>query len=318
MRFIPSSLRVLAAALVSAASLLSCGKPDLGATGKVHLVATIFPVYDFARSVAGDRVLVSLLLPPGVESHGYEPTPRDLATLSKAGVFVYAGIGMESWAPRLAAAADNRKLVVVDASSGIPLIAGHHHEEGELEDEGEEDQAGDPHIWLDPLLARRMVRNIEAGLTEADPAGAQVYRQNADAYVAQLEQLDADLAAALGQLKSRTIIYGGHFAFGYFAKRYDLGYVSPYAGFSPDAEPTPRRVAELAATLKKTGTDTIFYEELLEPRVATAIASETGAKLRLLHGAHNVGKDEFQGGITYLGIMRRNLEVLVEALGGSR
>jgi len=183
---------------------------------------------------------------------------------------------------------------------------------------GEDEHGGfDPHVWLDPLLARDMVRNIEKGLTAADPAGAAVYKKNADSYIVELEKLDSEISSGLAHLKSRTIVYGGHFAFGYFAKRYGLDHISPYAGFSPDAEPTPKRVSELADSLARTGTSTIFFEELVEPRVAQTISEETGAQLQLLHGAHNVGKDELASGITYLSIMRRNLSVLEAALGAA-
>jgi zinc transport system substrate-binding protein len=123
------------------------------------------------------------------------------------------------------------------------------------------------------------------------------------------------IRATLEKCKSRTIIYGGHFAFGYFARRYGLEYLSPYAGFSPNAEPTPRKIAELIETLKKTGSSCIYYEELLEPRVARIIAENTGAKLLLLHGAHNISRDELDQGVTYLEIMQGNLERLKLGLG---
>ncbi len=113
-------------------------------------------------------------------------------------------------------------------------------------------------------------------------------------------------------------MYGGHFAFGYFARRYKLDYISPYSGFSPDAEPTPKKVAELTEVLKKTGNNTVFFEELIEPRVARTLAKETGTSLVLLHGAHNVSKEELSGGQSYIAIMRANLAALKKALGSQQ
>ncbi|GAB1481496.1 metal ABC transporter substrate-binding protein [Treponema sp.] len=286
--------------------LFAAGKPETAQDSKsVTLIATIFPLYDFARNVGGDRVDVSLLLPPGLEAHGYEPTPHDMAKLSKTDVFVYTNPEMEGWAEKLIASIRSPRLIVVNASENI-----------HLSDTGDPEHKGvDPHVWLDPLLARELVKAIAAGAHQVDPEGAAYYTANAETYIAKLERLHGDLEAGLKNLKTRTIVYGGHFAFGYFARRYKLEYISPYSGFSPDAEPTPKKVAELTEILQTTGNTTVFFEELIEPRVATALSKETGAKMVLLHGAHNVSKEELKQGQNYLAIMRSNLEVPQKALG---
>ncbi len=293
---------LLLAASVIVPGIVACSGRRAVSGGKPIAVATIFPNYDFARQVAGDRVEVKLLLPPGVEAHTYEPTPGDMILLGKARLFIYTGEYMEPWAADLVKGADNKKLIVVDTSKGITLTAGHGHE-------------FDPHIWLDPTLAAHMVTTIADGLSTLDPEGAASYAKNAQVFRGKLLDLDARIQAGLKGARLRTIVYGGHFAFGYFARRYGLQYVSPYAGFSPDSEPTPGAVANLIRTMKSTGSTTIFYEELLEPRVARSIAEATGARLELLHGAHNLSREELDKGVTYLSIMEDNLNKLREALG---
>ncbi len=160
-----------------------------------------------------------------------------------------------------------------------------------------------------------MVKNIMEGLIEVDGNEAQYYRENAEKYIKELKALDESFIEAFKKTKTDTIIYGGHFAFGYFTERYHLNHISPYIGFSPNAEPTPNRIIELIKTLEQSEIKVIYYEELVDPKVATIISEETGAKMLLLHGAHNISKEELQSNITYVEIMRDNLEKLKEGLG---
>lgn len=273
---------------------------------KPLVIATLFPQYDFVRQVAGDRVRVILLLPPGIEPHNYEPSPRDIAEILKADLFVYTGAIMEPWAERIINAAEGTDLLVIDTSIGIELLG-----EAEHQDHGDEK---DPHFWLDPLSARVMVDHIVEGLSLVDPDNVEHYRQNGEAYKQKLQDLHEQIAESLAGLENRTIIYAGHFAFGYFTSRYDLNHVSPYEGFAPDAEPTPANIAELIKKVRQSNTRVIFYGELIEPKVAAVIAEQTGAEMALLHGAHNVTAAEMQSGITYISIMEDNLAKLLRGL----
>lgn len=295
---------------------------------KIEVVTTLFPTYDFAKQIGKDKVNVSLLLPPGVESHTFEPKPQDVVKINKADVFIYTGKYMEPWAEDLLKGISNKNLVVVDSSVGIELMAedSHdeetEHEEGErhqeAEEHGEEYEHGqhhhhggkDPHIWVDLANDQIMVDTITKALAEKDPANSVFYLNNAKEYKDKLAGLNRRFKETLSTAKHKTIIYGGHFAFGYFAKRYGLEHDSPYDGFSPNAEPSPKAIAELITKLRKSGMKYIYYEELLDPKVARTISQETGAKLELLHGAHNVSKDELGRGVTFLGIMEDNLKKL--------
>ncbi len=326
---------------------------------KLRVISTLFPYHDWARVIGGDRVESTLLLPPGVEAHSFDPTPRDIARMRQCDIFVYTGPYMEPWAEDLVADAARRGVGVVEAGDFVDLFAGAGEGQGEAgaagkgapphghddkghadhDDHGHDDHGHgkeaarhghetsahdddhghhhgdvDPHIWLEFGNAARIVAGMARAFAAKDPENAQYFAERAAAYAESLRQLDERYAAGLATCRQRTIIYGGHFAFGYAARRYDLTHVSPYKGFSPNAEPSPRDIAELTRRMKKEGHSHIFYEEGIDPKVARVISGETGAGMLLLHGAHNVGRKELDEGVTYLKLMNDNLERLREGL----
>ncbi len=309
MTFFRRSLTILLLSpLLLAPVFLSCQRATESPAHKVkaEVVVTLFPLYDFTRNVGGDKVHVTLLLPPGAEPHSFEPKPGDMLKIMAADVFIYTGRSMEPWVDGILKGVDNRNLLIDDASRGIDLI----EEESSARDEHGHDHSGaDPHIWLDLSKAEKMVDNILEGLAKKDPANKEYYVQNAEVYKAKLAEMDARYRSALSQCKTRTFVHGGHFAFGYLAHRYGLHYLSAYHG-SPDAEPTPKRLIELKNVMKRLNLHYVFYEELITPRVAEIISRETGASLLKLHGAHNVSKEEMDKGITFLSIMEDNLSNL--------
>ena len=283
---------------------------------KIQIIATLFPQYDFIKAVGKEKVEVSLLLSPGVESHSYEPTPQDMVNIRKADIFVYTSEIMEPWAVKIAESVDKKEVLTLDVSKGIKLIEDDHsHEEEDHEEDNHNHGGTDPHIWLNPVLAQKMVDNIADALVKLDKTNEEFYLANAKEYKKQLEILDKEFKETFSRTASNKIIYGGHFAFGYFAERYGLEYISPYKGFSPDAEPTPRMIIELIKTINESDIKAIYHEELIDPKVAKILADETGAKMLLLHGAHNLSKEELNSNITYLEIMRGNMKRLKEGLG---
>lgn len=286
---------------------LSVIAPLRAETQKLEVITTLFPTYDFARHIAQDRVNVTLLLPPGVEAHSFEPRPADMVKLNHADIFVYTGKYMEPWVEKILKGV-NDKLLVIDASQGIELLD--DHDEDEHHDHEHDHDGKDPHIWLDLANAQQMVTTVARALAQKDPANAQFYEANSVEYKQQLAALDQRFKAMLATAKHKSLIYGGHFAFGYFAKRYGLTHDSPYQGFSPNAEPRPKSLAKLIKKLKQSGMNYIYHEELIDPKVARTIAQETGAKLELLHGAHNVSQDELHRGVTFLELMEANFNKL--------
>ncbi|MBF0216862.1 MAG: zinc ABC transporter substrate-binding protein [Candidatus Omnitrophica bacterium] len=303
MRKILKKVFMIAALVPAAGSSFAAGE-------KVEIVATIFPVYDIAKAVGGARVNVSLLLPPGVEAHAFDPSPRDMVRVNKADMFVYTSRHMEPWAEDIIKGLTNTNISVVDTSVGIEFMSA-------LGAGALGGRAGglDPHIWLDPDNASKMADNIAKAMLAKDPAGKDMYTGNARAYKEKLMDLDRRTREMLARCENKTIIYGGHFAFGYFAKRYGLDHVSPYSGFSPDAEPTPKAIAGIIDKIRATGAKYVFFEELLDPKMARSIAGETGAKIELLSAGHNVTKNELEQGVTFFDIMERNMEKLKSALG---
>lgn len=280
---------------------------------KLRAVATLFPQYDFARIIGGDLIEVSLLLPPGVEAHSFEPTPQDIVTLSKSDLFLYTGEGMEPWAANIVENLLEDGITVLDLSKEIPMIEAHSDHEDS--DDEHEEHGMDPHYWTDPNMAIIMVNQILQSLNTLDPENSQFYEGNAEDLKQKLIKLDADIKNVVENSESKTILSGGHFAFGYFAHRYGLDHMSPYEGFSPNAEPTPQSISRLVDTIQKTGSRAIFFEELADPKVARVIVDETGVQMLLLHGVHNVSQDEINSGKGYLEIMYENLENLKIGLG---
>lgn len=300
---------------IAALTLSSCQKkkdhaPQLK---KLSIVVTLFPLYDFAKEIVGDRATVILLLPPGVEAHSYEPKPGDMLTINDAGLFLYTGKYMEPWVEKILQGTDNKNLVVVDTSSGVTLLKGStDHEEKDSGQDGHghiAHGAYDPHIWLDFTNAQKMVDNILGGLARTDPDNKAFYTQNAIAYKEKLQKLDEKFRNTLSGCKKDTFVHGGHFAFNYLSSRYNLHYLSAY-GSSPDAEPTPGKIIELKKFVQEHAVKYIYYEELVTPRIADILARETGTKLLKLNGAHNIGKDDLQKGKTFIELMEENLTSL--------
>jgi len=267
---------------------------------KLTIVTTLFPLYDFAKNIGQDKIEVSLLLPPGVEPHSFEPKPSDIAKINEADVFIYTGKFMEPWAEDIIKGTSNKNLKVVDSSTGIQMIPGVFH------DADEPAGSMDPHIWLDFDNDKKMVQTITSALSEKDPANADYYQQKADEYKNKLSALDAEYKNSLSKCQSTEIIYGGHYAFGYLAKRYNLKYLAAQ-GISPDSEPTAQDLVQLIKQIKKNNIKYVFYEELTTPKIAETIANETNAKMLLLNAAHNLTKEDFEKNLSFLSTMEKNL-----------
>jgi len=292
-----------------------------GKEKQLNVVTTLFPLYDFTKNIAGDKVSVTLLLPPGVEAHSFEPKAGDMLRVNGADLFIFTGKSMEPWADGMLKGVDNKGLLVVDASTGITLMQGeedhHDHGHGKGEQYGKENHHDhgkiDPHLWLDFANAQKMVSNILEALVVKDPANKDFYTKNSDAFIAKLADLDRRYREAFVTCKKNIFVHGGHFAFNYLAKRYNLQYIAAYHG-SPDSEPTPKRLITLKKKMQQNNIQYIYYEELITPRVAEVLAKETGATLLKLHGAHNISKEEFEKGVSFLSLMEGNLKNLKAGL----
>lgn len=279
---------------------------------KLNVVTTFYPMYEFTKQVAGDHADVIALIPAGAEPHDWEPSAKDMAQVKDADVFVYNGI-VEGWAEQALSSAPNDKRVVVEASKGLNLMEGTaEEEEGEAHAEGGHDHVLDPHVWLDPVLAQKEVESIKAGLISADSANKADYEKNAVAYIAKLKELDTEFKTGLKDVKRKDFITQ-HAAFSYLAKQYGLTQV-PIAGLSPEQEPTPDKLAGIIKFAKENNVKTIFFETLVDPKVAETVATEIGAKTDVLNPLEGLTDEDKQKNLDYLGVMKNNLEALKKAL----
>ncbi len=265
---------------------------------KLKVVASFYIPYEFTKNVGGERVDVKNLVPAGADAHDFEPSPADIRAIEEAQVFVYNGAGMESWVERVLSVVKNReKLIVVEMTEGLPLRKVEDDEEFEF----------DPHAWTDPILVKEMAKNIRDGLSAADSAGSSLYTENAKAFQAKLDALDAQIREGLQACRLREFIISHRFM-DYFAARYNLT-AHALSGLEP-AEPTPQRLAELIRLGKERGIKYIFAESSDEIRALEVLARELGAQILILNTGHSLTAEEERAGKNYLTLMAENLKNL--------
>lgn len=285
---------------------------------RVTVAATFYPLAYFAEQVGGDRIVVINATPNGVEPHDYEPSPRELAKVGEANILLINGAGLDPWAEK--ASVEWRKngqqvLVMSEVLEILPMPPEEEHAEDETHGEDaheHEHGAYDPHFWLDPVRARQIVGVIRDTLINKDPINADVYRQNALVAMDRLSKLDDDYKTGLASCAQREIV-AAHDAYNYLAKRYNLE-LHAIAGLSPEAEPSARRLADLADLIKAQGIKTIFFETLVSPKLANTLAQETGAGTAVLNPIEGLTPDQAAEGQDYDILMRENLAQLRLAL----
>lgn len=295
-----STPRMVPCALASLVVLAACSGDDAGGDGRIQVVASFYPVAEIAERVGGDRVDVGNLTPAGTEPHDLELTPDEAADIEDADVVVYLGEGFQ---PAVADMAGRQGDRAVDLADVLPLDKG----------EGAEDGSDiDPHFWLDPQLMSQAVDKVEAALASASPDDKATFAANAKAYKAELAGLDRDFEAGLASCERQQIVTS-HAAFHYLAKRYGLEQL-PIAGLSPEAEPDPERLADLAQQIESEGITTVFYEELVSPDVAETLAREAHVTAAVLNPIEGLTSKQQAAGNDYTSIMRANLAALRKAL----
>ncbi len=272
--------------------VLAACAPDKPALreGALRVVASFYPLVEAAQRVGGSHVEVTNLTPAGVEPHDVEMTPRDADMIGDADVVVYLG---GKFQPAIARTAE-------DNPGAVDL--GHAIARG-----------SDPHFWLDPTLMQAAVKRVRAGLAKADPKHAAIYARNASAFEAKLDALDTKMGVGLAHCARREIVTA-HAAFGYLASHYTLTQYS-ISGLSPDAEPSPSRIAKLAALVREKRVTTVFFEELTPRDFADTLAKDAGVTTAALNPLEGLTKAELERGDNYVSVMTRNYEALRVALG---
>lgn len=318
-------LRALAmTALVSAAMLSGCtraaapnpaAKADAMESKKMlKVMASFYPMYDFAAKIGGDKAEVITLVPSGTEPHDWEPAAADIRNLEEADLFIYSGAGMEYWVDDVLASLDNKNLISVEASKGVALRDGHSHSHEEEEGAGEPEEEGqyDPHVWLSPLNAEKEMENIKNAYIKADPDNRDYYEANYELYASRFADLNQKFKDTLSSLPNKDIVVS-HEAFGYLCDAYGLNQVG-IEGLSPDSEPSPARMAEIIDFVRANHVRVIFFEELVSPKVAETIAKETGSSVQVLNPLEGLSDEELESGADYFSVMEENLKQLEAAL----
>jgi zinc transport system substrate-binding protein len=315
---------------------------------KVLVYTSFYPVYDFATKIGGDLVEVINLLPAGAEPHDYEPTARDIFDLNKANAFFYNGGNFETWIEKIVSAIENKELIIVNTSESIQFLSNEetgnedeHTDEGHTDDEHKEDEhlgldedehsedehaedahkeddahddheEIDPHIWLDPLLAKKQAEVVKNTFVQLDPNNKDTYEQNFAELVKEFDRLDAEFQE-MANSASRSEFIVSHSAFGYLAHRYGLKQV-PIAGLSPSIEPSQKRLQEIIRFAQEKEIKYIMFETLVSSKVAEVVREHLGAEALILHNLEGLTKEEISQGKDYFSVMRENLESLRIAL----
>lgn len=317
-------LALLCAFLLCVLSLGGCAaQPPKEPNGRLQIATTVFPSYDFARAAGDGLADVSLLLPPGAESHSYEPTPADILQVQNCDLFIYLGGESDAWVDTILSAVEPRGRVLrmvdcvdlLEEESVEGMQGGHdHHDHEEEHSHSPGEVVGmDEHVWTSPKNAACITRTIGEVLAELDPAQAERYRAAAEDYAADIETLDQEFAAFFGSLPDRTIVFGDRFPLRYFAEEFNLDYYAAFPGCGTQTEPSAATVAFL--TEKAKGLPAVWYIEFSNHLVADSIAEAAGTRTALFHTCHNVSRAELESGATYLSLMRGNLETLRAVMG---
>lgn len=307
---------LVCACTLSLSLLTGCGTQPADTAagdGRLRVLTSFYPMYDFACKIGGDCIDITNMVPSGTEPHDWEPSTNDLKNLEKADVFIYNGADMEPWADDLLVSRSDT-LRVVEASENVELRTtdGEHEHAHEHEDADHHHGDFDPHVWLDPENAKIEMEAIRDALCAADLENSTVFQSNYEKYAAELDALDAEFREKLAPLPNRTIVVA-HEAFGYLCDAYGLTQVG-IEGLSPDSEPDPGRMAEVIDFVREHSISTIFFEELVSPKVAEAIASETGAQAKMLSPLEGLSDEQAAAGADYFSVMHDNLAALMEAL----
>jgi len=301
--------------MLSILALTACsGGEDSGAgrddSGKITVYTSIYPVYDFAKKIGGDKINLHMMVPSGTEPHDWEPKPKDMARLQEADVFIYNGAGMEGWVDKVLNSIDNEGLIVVEASDGVELIENHH--ENDDDNGGGHDHKNDPHVWLDPIRAKKQMENIMKALSRADAENAEYYEDNYMKYSIELEKLDKEYRDVLEKCRHRNVIVT-HPAFGYLCEAYDLNQIA-IGSIGTESEPSSARMAEITNFARKNNIKIIFFEESAGNKLAKTIADEVGGETMALNTLERLSDEDIKSGKDYFSVMKDNLKALEKTL----
>lgn len=297
--------------IVSIFIISGCSLSD---DNKKTIIATNFPAYDFAREITkGSDIEVKMLLKPGSESHDYEPSPKDIISISKASMFIYVGGESDEWVDDLLDTIDTSNIQIVKMIDEVNAV----YEEtvdGMTIEEDEEEEEYDEHVWTSPRNVIAISRAITDKVHKIDPENYSLYESNYSSYKFKLEELDNSFKDVVNNSNRKELIFADRFPFRYFVDDYGLGYYAAFPGCSSETEASAKTISFLINKVKEDNIPVILTIEFSNKKIAKTISKETGAKILEFNSAHNISKEDFENGKTYLDIMNDNLKVLKEAL----
>lgn len=278
-------------------------------SGKLKIISTVFPPYDLARQIAGDNAEISILLPPGSEIHNYEPSAKDMIAIRNCDIFLYIGGENEQWAEKLINSNDTEYVKAVKLIDYVPTLS-EDEDEHDHDHDHEHEHETDEHIWTSPKNAQLMLSAVYDAICKVDPSNKQTYTKNKDAYAKQLSDLDNAYRSAVDNAKNKTIVLADKFPFRYLAHEYGLEFSSAFAACSDESEPGVSTMIKLTKTIKENNIPAVYYLEFSSTKIADTLCDETGATKLMLHSCHNVSKQDIENNISYVDLMKQNLENL--------
>lgn len=273
--------------------------------GKLDVVTTFYPMYEFTKNVVGDQGKVSLLIKAGTEVHDFEPSTKDVTRIQEADAFVYDSDSMETWVKSVKKSVNTKKVPFVKATGNMILAPGVTEEE---HDHKGHHHAYDPHVWLSPKRAIKLVENIRDALSKKFPRRAKIFKKNAANYIDKLQTLDKEYSEGLANAKQKSFVTQ-HAAFGYLALDYGLTQI-PITGLTAESEPSAKRLAELSKYVKEYGINYIYFEENASSAVSKTLADEAGVKTAVLSPLESLTQKQMDAGENYFSVMRANLKAL--------
>lgn len=331
---------ILAGAVLITGCTAKTEKKDKGdnTKGKLKIVTTIFPEYDITRAIAKDKVDLELMIKPGVDVHSFTPTPQDIKTVQNSDIFVYGGTEHDKWVENLTKSIDMKNKKVVKLVDGIQQLEEEsvdgmkheHHHDDKKEDEhnhdhkhekedkhnhkDESEKELDPHYWTSPKNAIQMVKTITNALVEKDPDNAEFYKENAENYIKRLEGVDKELHDVVDNAKIKKVVIADRFPFRYLFKDLGLEYRALFSGCSVESTASAGQIKKMVDYVKENKIPVVYHIEMGKGELAETVAKNSGAKVKLLHSIHTVTKEDFDKGITYIDLMKQNVEALKEGL----
>lgn len=280
---------------------------------KLSVVATIFPQYDFAREIAGDKASISMLVSPGTETHSFEPTASDIMEISTCDIFIYTGGESDSWIDSLLSNVNNPNMTIISLMDCVNTIETEEQDESDDHDDHNHGKA-DEHVWTSPLNAKIIAEKICEEMCRKDEDNASFYMENLNTYTSKLDMLDSEFRAVVTNAQRDTLVFGDRFPLAYFANEYNLRHHAAFSGCSDDTEVSASTLATLIDTVKAEKLPVVLKIELSSDSIANTIATQTGAEVLTFYSCHNISKEDFDAGESYVSLMTKNVDTLKKAL----